>query len=268
MSAGAGRLAGKVAIVTGAARGTGELVARRFVAEGARVVLGDVLEAEAAAVAKDLGDAALALALDVTSEPSWAHAVETTRERFGQIDVLVNNAAILHLAALEDTPPERFEAVLRVNLFGPFLGIQAVAAPMGESGGGSIVNVCSVDGLQGKNGVAAYASSKWGLRGLTRVAAVELGRSGIRVNTVCPEAGSTHMIGPYIPDGVDADLIHGWGQPFLPYQRERSNDERLGDIVSMVLFLASDESRSSTGADFACDSGNATLKRVKGAPGS
>ncbi|MDJ0785645.1 MAG: SDR family oxidoreductase [Myxococcota bacterium] len=263
-----GRLADKVALVTGAARGTGELVARRFVAEGARVVLGDVLEAEAGAVAKDLGDAACALRLDVTSEEDWQAAIETTNERFGGLDVLVNNAAILHLEALVDTPPERFQALLQVNLYGPFLGIRAAAGAMTERGGGSIVNVCSVDGVQGKNGVAAYASSKWGLRGLTRVAAVELGRAGIRVNTVCPEAGSTHMIGPYVPEGVDPGIVHGFGQPFLPYQRERTNDERLGDIVSMILFLASDESRSSTGSDFLVDSGNTQLKRVKGAPGA
>jgi len=263
-----GRLEGKVALVTGAARGTGEVVARMFASEGARVAVGDVLDEPASAVAKQLGEAGLALHLDVTSEADWSRAVQQVRDSFGGLDVLVNNAAVLHLAALEETSAEDFERLLRVNLLGPFLGIRAVAPAMRERGRGSIVNVSSVDGLQGKNGVAAYASSKWGVRGLAKVAAVELGRSGIRVNTVCPEAGSGQMIAPYLPEGIDPESVHGWGQPFLRYQRDRAAGERLGDIARMILFLASDESLSCTGGDFPVDSGNTQLKRVKGAPGA
>ncbi len=264
----AGRLEGKVALVTGAARGTGEVIARRFVDEGARVAIGDVLDEPAAQVAASLGDAAMALHLDVTSPEDWRAAVDATVARFGKLDVLVNNAAVLHLAALEDTPPDAFERLLRVNLMGPFLGMQAAAPALRDAGRGAIVNVGSVDALQGKNGVAAYAASKWGLRGLAKVAAVELGRGGTRVNTVCPEAGSGDMIRPYVPEGVDPEFVHGLGQPFLRYQRDREHGERLGDVANMVLFLASDESLSCTGSDFAVDSGNTELNRVKGAPGA
>jgi 3alpha(or 20beta)-hydroxysteroid dehydrogenase len=266
---GNGRLAGKVALVTGAARGTGEAIARRFVDEGARVVIGDVQQEAGRAVAEDLGAAAEFVDLDVTSEDGWAAAVDATVRRFGALDVLVNNAAVLHLAALEDTSLADFERLFRVNLAGPFLGIRAVAPQLRAAGGGSIVNVASVDALQGKNGVAAYASTKWGLRGLTRVAAVELGQAGIRVNTVCPEAGSGDMIRPYVPDAIeDPSVVHGWGFRFLPYQKDRPHAERLGDIAAMVLFLASDESRSCTGHDYVVDGGNTELHRIKGAPGA
>src|SRR5687767_11175824 len=185
-----GRLDGKVVIVTGAARGTGAATAQVLVEEGARVVLGDVDAEGVAAQAERHGKSTRWLALDVGSEEAWARAVALALSEFGAVDGLVNNAAVLHLAAIEDTRAADFERLVRVNQIGPFLGIRAVVAPMREQGRGSIVNVSSVDGLAGKNGVVAYASTKWALRGITRVAALELGRWGIRVNTVCPEAGS------------------------------------------------------------------------------
>jgi 3alpha(or 20beta)-hydroxysteroid dehydrogenase len=205
--------------------------------------------------------------LDVTSEADWERAVAFAVERFGRLDVLVNNAAVLHLASLEDTALADFERVVRVNQIGPFLGMRAAAPALRAAGGGSIVNVASVDGLQGKNGVVAYAASKWALRGMSKVAAAELGRHGIRVNAVCPEAGSAEMIAPYVPAGVDPRSVHAFGQPFLRYQRERTVEERLRDVALMILFLASDESRSCTGGDFPVDGGNASLRRAKGAPG-
>jgi 3alpha(or 20beta)-hydroxysteroid dehydrogenase len=262
-----GRLDGKVALVTGAARGTGEATARLFVAEGARVLIGDVRSEEGAAAARALGPAAAFEPLDVTSETDWARAVAACVERFGRLDVLVNNAAVLHLAALEDTALADFERVVRVNQVGPFLGMRAVAPVLRAGGGGSIVNVASVDALQGKNGVVAYAATKWALRGMTKVAAAELGRDGIRVNAVCPEAGSAEMIAPYVPAGVDPRSIHAFGQPFLPRQRERSVEQRLRDVALMILFLASDESLSCTGGDFPVEGGNASLRRARGAPG-
>ncbi|MDH3685848.1 MAG: SDR family oxidoreductase [Myxococcales bacterium] len=263
-----GRLNGNVAIVTGAARGTGEATARRFVEEGARVVVADVDVAGGEAVAKELGDAARFERLDVGAEDEWARVVGATVERWGALDVLVNNAALLHLAALEDTTPEDFERLVRVNQIGPFLGIRAATEPMRAAGGGSIVNVSSVDGRAGKNGVVAYASTKWALRGITRVAALELGRFGIRVNAVCPEAGSIDMIRPYLPEGLDFERIMASQQPVLATQRGRTTAERIGDVAAMVLFLASDESASCTGSDFTVDGGNTAGKIVKGAPGS
>jgi 3alpha(or 20beta)-hydroxysteroid dehydrogenase len=263
-----GRLDGRVALVTGAARGTGEAVARRFAAEGARVVLGDVLDERAAAVAGSIGSAAVALRLDVSCEDDWRRVVAETTRLCGRLDVLVNNAAVLHMAAIADTSPEDFLRVVRVNQLGTFLGIKAVIEPMRAAGGGSIVNVSSVDGLRGQNGIVAYCSSKWAVRGITRVAALELGRFGIRVNAVCPEAGSPFMVEPYMPPGVDVGAVIPRMQPRLSYQKERSIDELVDDVANLVLFLASDESRSCTGSDFACEGGNTAGRVVRGAPGA
>ncbi|MDJ0867056.1 MAG: SDR family oxidoreductase [Myxococcota bacterium] len=263
-----GRLEGKVALVTGAARGTGAATARRFAREGARVVLGDVLEEQGSAVAEEIGAAARFLPLDVASEDDWQRAVADTTAAHGGLDVLVNNAAVLHLATIEDTSADEFLRVVRVNQLGTFLGIQSVIEPMRAAGGGSIVNVSSVDGLRGQNGVSAYASTKWAVRGLTRVAALELGRHGIRVNAVCPEVGSQHMVQPYMPVGVDAARVIPHMQPYLATQKQRSIEALIDDVVNMVLFLASDESASCTGADYPVEGGNTAGRVVRGAPGA
>jgi 3alpha(or 20beta)-hydroxysteroid dehydrogenase len=262
-----GRLAGKVAIVTGAARGTGAAVARRFAAEGARVVVADVLEEAGAAMAASLGEAGWFQRLDVSDERDWARGVEEVLRRCGRLDVLVNNAAVLHMAPLVETTPEDFLRVVRVNQLGTFLGVRAVVEAMRAAGGGSIVNVSSVDGLRGQNGVVAYASTKWAVRGITRVAALELGRFGIRVNAVCPEAGSADMVAPYLPPGVDAEQVLPHMQPALAYQRTRPLAELLDDVANVILFLASDESRSCTGSDFPCEGGNTAGRIVKGVAG-
>lgn len=263
-----GRLDGKVALVTGAARGTGEATARLFAAEGARVLLGDVLDAQGEAVAKDLGESARYRHLDVTSESDWRDAVEAAEQRFGRLDVLVNNAAVLHMAALADTRLEDYERVVRVNQVGTFLGMRAVVEAMKRAGGGSIVNISSVDGLRGHNGVVAYAATKWAVRGMTRVAALELGKFGIRVNAVCPEAGSTDMMRPYVPPGVDVEKVAAHGQPALAYQKRRSVADRIGDVTRLVLFLASEESLSCTGGDFPVEGGKTAGEISRGAPGA
>lgn len=263
-----GMLDGKVAIVTGAARGTGAETARLFVEEGAQVVLADIRDELGEAVARELGDAVLYAHLDVTSESDWQRAVELTTDRFGALNVLVNNAGVLLLAAIPDTELAEFERVVRVNQTGTFLGIKAVIGPMKEAGAGAIVNVSSVDGLSAKNGLVAYASSKWGVRGMTRVAALELGKFGIRVNAVCPEAGSADMIAPFIPPGVDVEQVIAHGQPHLAPQRSRSSQEKVRDVARFVAFLASDQSASCTGGDFPIDGGNTAGKVVRGAPGA
>ncbi len=261
-------LHGKVAIVTGSARGTGEATARAFAEEGARVVLADVLDGRGEAVAKDLGAAALYLHLDVTLEADWRRAVDATTDRFGSLDVLVNNAAVLHMAAIEDTELSDFERVVRVNQTGTFLGIKSVVEPMRRGGGGSIVNISSIDGLQGHNGLIAYGASKWAVRGITKVAAIELGKWGIRVNAVCPEAGSAEMIAPYVPEGVDIEALAAHGQRILAPQRHRSIRDKIGDVAKLVVFLASDASASCTGADFPIEGGNTAGKITRGAPGA
>jgi 3alpha(or 20beta)-hydroxysteroid dehydrogenase len=261
-------LDGKVAIVTGAARGTGEATARLFVEEGAKVVLADIRDDLGEGVARELGVEAHYVHLDVTSEADWRRAVEETIARFGFLNVLVNNAGILLLAAIPDTALAEFERVVRVNQIGTFLGIKAVVGPMQEAGAGAIVNVSSVDGLSAKNGLIAYASSKWAVRGMTRVAALELGKFGIRVNAVCPEAGSAEMIAPYVPPGVDVEQVIAHGQPHLAPQKTRSSREKMNDIARFVAFLASDASASCTGGDFPIDGGNTAGKVVRGAPGA
>ncbi len=261
-------LDGKVAIVTGSARGTGEATARVFAEEGARIVLADILDDRGAAVAKDLGDAALYVHLDVTSEADWRRAVDATTAHFGSLDVLVNNAAILHMAAIEDTELSDFERVVRVNQTGTFLGIKSAVEPMRRGGGGSIVNISSIDGLQGHNGLVAYGASKWAVRGITKVAAIELGKWGIRVNAVCPEAGSPEMIAPYVPEGVDIEALAARGQRILAPQRHRSLREKIDDVARLIVFLASDASASCTGGDFPIEGGNTAGKITRGAPGA
>ncbi|MBK7948028.1 MAG: SDR family oxidoreductase [Deltaproteobacteria bacterium] len=243
-----GRLAGKVAIITGAARGTGEETARRFAAEGASVVLADVLDALGeSAAARIGGGAAVYRRLDVTREQDWAEVVAFAEARFGRLDVLVNNAAILHMAPIETTRLEDWHRVVEVNQTGPFLGIRAAIDPMRRAGGGSIVNIASLDAMVGLDRFGAYAATKWAMRGLTRCAALELGELGIRVNTVCPAGGSDEMAAPFRPPGVDP----------VAYVAGRAIPRRasLAEIAAMIVFLASDESSFCTGADFPVDGG-------------
>lgn len=261
------RLAGKIAIVTGAARGTGEQTARLFADEGAKVVVADVLEEEGARTAAAIGASAAFVRLDVTDADAWAAAVEETTRRFGPPTVLVNNAGLLHIQSLVDTPAAVYERLWRVNTLGAFLGIQAVAPAMHAAGGGSIVNVSSVDGLSAKNGLAAYSSSKWALRGLTRVAALELGQKGIRVNAVCPEAGGPGMRREYTPEGIDPMKTLAFTHDVIPHNQRRPGIELIRDIARMVLFLASDESLSCTGGDYPVDAGWTAGRRIKFNPG-
>ena len=239
------RLAGKVAIVTGAARGQGESEARRFVAEGAEVMLTDVLDDQLRAVADDLGPSARRMHHDVSSEAGWEAVVAATVDAFGRLDVLVNNAAIHHICAIEDETLAGFERMLAVNLTGTFLGIQAAIAPMRAGGGGSIVNISSLAGVKGYWGHGAYGSTKWGVRGLTKTAAIELGPSGIRVNSVHPGPIDTAMLPDRMRDDPDRSFRN------VPLQRHGTTDE----VAALVLFLASDESSYLSGAEITIDGG-------------
>jgi 3alpha(or 20beta)-hydroxysteroid dehydrogenase len=265
---GSGRLEGKVAIITGAARGTGAETAKHFVREGAIVWIADLLDDQGEGVAKELGDQARFVHMDVTAEADWSRVVEDVLARDDRINVLVNNAALCHLAPLVETTAAHFERLIRVNQIGPFLGIRAVFEPMKAQGGGSIVNLSSVDGVSAKNGVVAYASTKWALRGITKVAALELGRYGIRVNAVCPEAGGPEMVRPFMPEGVDPEVAMQFQWPILHSNRDRSIEDRLQDIAYLVTYLASDESRSCTGGDFVIDGGNSAGRLLKAGPRS
>ena len=262
-----GRLKGKVALITGAAQGTGAVIARVFAAEGARVVLGDVQHAAGQAVAEALGEAARFVPLDVREESHWTRATEAATEAFGGLDILVNNAAVLLLAAIDEIGKEDFLRVIEVNQLGPFLGIQAAIEPMKARGGGSIINIASTDGIKGMNGVSAYASSKWAVRGLTKSAAVELGRHAIRVNAICPEAGNPNMSSEFIPGHPDlSEVPHQMMQAILKSRDGVGPESRIEDVARMALFLASEESRSCTAADFVVDAGLTAGQFQKGAP--
>lgn len=253
-------LEGKIAIVTGAARGTGAAIARRFVDEGATVVLTDVLVDEGRTIAERLGGRASFAELDVTDPMMWSAVVEQVVGTHGGIEVLVNNAGILHIGSIADTSIDDFRRVLDVNSTGAFAGIAAVAPVMVSGGGGAIVNIASIDALHGMNGLTAYTASKWAMRGLTHAAAIELGRSGIRVNTVCPAGGNPGMYGPWATGlaGLGPAIAAYTGKRAIP--REASTDE----IARVAVFLASDLAAMVTGADIPVDGGHLAGDHLEG----
>ncbi|MFF6842015.1 SDR family NAD(P)-dependent oxidoreductase [Streptomyces tanashiensis] len=244
-----GKLDGRVVLVTGAARGQGEQEARLFAAEGAKVVLGDVLDDAGEALAKELGeDRAAYVRLDVTSEADWTAAVAAARERFGKIDGLVNNAGILRFNELVSTPLEEFQAIVSVNQTGCFLGIRMVAPEIAAAGGGTIVNTASYTGITGMAGVGAYAATKHAVLGLTKVAALELASKGIRVNAVCPGAIDTPMSNP---EGVDPEATAELYRKLVPLGRIGRPEE----VAALALFLTGEDSAYITGQPFVIDGG-------------
>jgi 3alpha(or 20beta)-hydroxysteroid dehydrogenase len=239
-----GRLAGKVALITGAARGQGEAEARRFVAEGAQVLLTDVLDAEGEAVAAELGDAAAYRHLDVTSEEDWEGAVALAEERFGPLSILVNNAGVLDFSPIQRQDLERFRRVIDINLVGTMLGIKVAAGSMQRAGGGSIINISSNAGIVGLPQASAYVASKWAVRGLSKSAAIDLGPLGIRVNSVHPGGIDT----PMVSFGSTEESL--WAKK-LPAGRMGRPEE----VANVVTFLASDEASYVTGAEWSVDGG-------------
>ena len=251
-----GRLDGKIAIVTGAARGSGQAIARRFVAEGARVVVADVLDDRGKLATEELGRAAVYRHCDVSEEQEWADLVAYTLGQFGALNVLVNNAAVLHINAIRDTTVEAYLRITRVNELGTFLGIRAAIDPMTAAGGGSIINISSIDGHYAAARTSAYSASKFAVRGLTKVAALELGRLGIRVNAICPAAGNPEMVMESLPAGMleayaSRAATRPSGLPTPPVGRFGTVE----DVAATALFLASDDSAYYTGADFVLDGG-------------
>ena len=241
-----GRLAGKIVLVSGGARGQGAAEARLFVAEGARVVIGDVLEAEGRRLAEELGEAASFVRQDVTAEADWQRAVEAA-ERFGGLHGLVNNAGIYQPRTLMETDAALFEQHMRVNQLGPFLGMKAVVPAMERSGGGAIVNISSVAGLRGSPGAIAYSATKWALRGMTKAAAINLARRKIRVNSVHPGPIDTDMLKVRTPEQNQERI------KLVPMARAGTAEE----VAQLVLFLLSEESGYITGAEVAIDGGAA-----------
>lgn len=248
----ADRLAGKVALISGAARGQGAAEAALFAAEGARVVIGDIRAEELEAVAAELtdkGHEVVAHVFDVTDEDGWARAVGLAEERFGRLDILVNNAGVLDMAGVEATTRESWDRVVATNQTGVWLGMRAAAPAMRRAGGGSIVNTSSIYGLIGSGGATAYQGTKGAVRILTKTAAIEFAGAGIRVNSVHPGIVDTPMVAEDVPEEVIPIIVGA-----TPLQRMARAEE----VAYGVLFLASDEASYVTGAELVIDGGYST----------
>jgi 3alpha(or 20beta)-hydroxysteroid dehydrogenase len=241
-----GRLDGKVAIVTGGARGQGGAEAALFRAEGAAVVITDVLREDGQVHAKEIG--ATFVAHDVRSEEEWSEVVRQTLERHGRIDVLVNNAGIFLRAKLVDTDLDTYRRIIDVNQVGVFLGMKAVASTMIEQQSGSIVNISSVAGLRGSPGGFAYGASKFAVTGMTKSAAMELARHHVRVNSIHPGMIETDMMTEVTGGSAER---HDKFARSVPLKRPADPSE----VARLALFLASDESSYCTGSEFVVDGG-------------
>ena len=246
-------LTAKVALVSGAARGMGASFAQALAGNGASVVLGDVLDEDGAATAEEIGSSATYVHLDVTSPAEWDAAVATAVERYGKLDVLVNNAGILIAGSIEEYSHDDWDKIVSVDLTGAFNGIQAVVPAMKEAGGGSIIDISSIAGLAGYPDAVGYVATKFGVRGLTKAAALDLGKYGIRVNSVHPGFITTAMTASLPPD-----------TSVLALGRTGSPEE----VANLIVYLASDESSFATGAEFVLDGGETAGNATGGSLGA
>lgn len=238
------RLEGKVAIITGAARGMGAAHARRFVAEGAKVVLTDLNVVEGTALANELGENALFVEQNVTSADEWANVVAQAEKAFGPVNVLVNNAGISVNKSFLQMTEEEYRRIVDINQVSVFLGLKTVVPSMQKAGGGSIVNISSINGIVG--GAVGYTDTKFAVRGMTKAAAMECSHYGIRVNSVHPGVIET----PMVTEGDAVEAIKEFAK-HIPLKRMAQPEE----VTNLVLFLASDESSYSTGSEFIVDGG-------------
>lgn len=244
------RVANKVALVTGGAKGIGAAVARQLAAEGAQVLVSDLDVQAGEALAAQLGGSVSFIRQDVSVEADWQAVAACLIERYGRLDILVNNAAILLLGSLEQTSLESWQRVMRVNADSVFLGCRMAMPLMRESGGGSIINLSSIAALAGRRDYAAYSASKGAVAALTRVVAADgrVSRSRIRCNSIHPDGVLTPMTHAALPADLDAELLTIDHDPMNRFCRP-------DDVAAAVLFLASDESRAINGMELRVDSG-------------
>lgn len=254
------RLDNKVALVTGGARGIGEGIVRRFVAEGARVLITDLLVAEGEALAAELGDAAAFLHHDVTSREGWARAVAEAETRFGKLDCLVNNAGTIVFTAFEDHTPEQIDRLIDVNLKGTILGCQAALPAILRAGGGSVINMSSADGISGANAVSVYCATKFAVRGLTKALALEYGPRGVRVNSIHPGGIYTPLANPH---NVPKDI---YDKGFWVYAAGKAGEP--SDIGAAAAYLASEDARYCMGTELSVDGGLNAGHYYMGMPGA
>jgi len=238
------RLAGKVAIITGAAQGMGAAHARLFIEEGAKVVITDLNTEKGSALAEELGENAFFIEQDVTSEDDWKNVIAETEKKFGPVDVLVNNAGITMSNSIEETTLDAYNRIVQINQVSVFLGIKFIGASMRKAGGGSIINISSMNGLVG--GAIGYTDTKFAVRGMTKAAALEYSPQGIRVNSVHPGVIETPMI---MQEDV-REQVEAFART-IPMKRIAKVEE----VSNLVLFLASDDSSYSTGSEFVVDGG-------------
>ena len=234
------RVSGKVALISGGARGMGAAHARLLVKEGARVVIGDILDDDGKALAAEIGENARYVHLDVTKLEDWEAAVKVAVDEFGSLSVLVNNAGIANFASIEEYSVTQWDTIIAINLTGVFLGIKAATPALIESKAGSIINISSTAGLQGYEALPGYTAAKFGVRGLTKSVALDLGKHNVRANSVHPGVIRTPMT-----EELDTPQSH-------------VALHRVGEVIelsNLILFLASDESSFSTGAEFVADGG-------------
>lgn len=257
------RLAGKVALVTGGSRGIGEGIVRRFLAEGARVMITDVLDSEGAALATELGDAACYHHLDVAQRGEWDTAIAEVEAKWGRLDCLVNNAGVLVFKRLDDLSEAEIRRIIDINLIGTMFGAQAVIPALERAGGGSIINMSSADGIVGANSLTAYCASKFGVRGFTKALALELGHRGIRVNSIHPGGIVTAISNPA---NLPREVVD---QGYKIYPAQRAGDPH--DIGAAAAYLASDDAAYCMGTELLVDGGLAAghyYAMMPGAPPS
>lgn len=241
------RLEGKCALVTGGARGIGEGIVRRFIAEGAKVMISDVLEDEGRALAAELGAAAAFVRHDVTSSAQWAAAIAETEATFGKLDSLVNNAGVIIFKRLDDLSEAEMRRIIDINLIGTMIGCQAAIPALERAGGGTITNMSSADGISGANSLTAYCASKFGVRGFTKALSLELGPRGIRVNSIHPGGILTPLSNP---TGLPREI---YDKGFWIYPAQRAGEP--SDIGAAAAYLASDDAKYCIGTELSVDGG-------------